>query len=104
MTGYLYDCDPEAVHGTPVPTAERRSLALIAADALKANCGACWAHPGDPCDAEGVHLARFARARRHRAISSWDMATVLDTAAPDPEDVFTPSTVIPADVLTGATS
>lgn len=102
---HLYDCDPEAVHGVPVPDAERRPLALIVADALQANCGTCWAHPGEPCDTGdgAMHLGRFARARRRRAISSWDMAVVLDVAAPDPEDVFTPSTVIAAE-LTGAAS
>lgn len=98
---HLYDCDPAADHGTPGPARDRRPLALIAADALAATCGECWGRPGEPCDAGGMHLARFARARRRGAISSSDMAVVLDIAAPRPEDVFTPATVIPA-VLAGA--
>lgn len=93
---HLYDCDPAAEHGNPVPAPDRRPLAGIAADALAANCGSCWARPGQPCDADGTHLARFARARRRGAISGPDMAVVLDVAAPRPEDVFTPATVIPA--------
>jgi hypothetical protein len=93
---HLYDCDPDAAHGTPVPAPDRRPLADIAADALAANCGECWRRPGQPCPVDGMHLARFARARRRGAISAADMAVVLDVAAPCPEDVFTPATVIPA--------
>jgi hypothetical protein len=94
---HLYDCDPDAAHGTPVPDAERRPLALIAADALDYLCEVCWFGPGERCDAPGMHLARYARARRRRSISAADMAVVLD-AAPD---VFEPSTVIAAE-LAGA--
>lgn len=94
---HRYDCDPAADRGTPVPDRERRPLHLIAANALAANCGTCWARPGRPCAAPGTHLARFARARRRGAIGAADMAVVLD-AAPD---VFGPSTVITAE-LTGA--
>lgn len=93
---HLYDCDPRAERGTPVPAPDRRPLHLIAADALAATCGECWARPGQPCPVAGMHLARFARARRRGAISAADMAVVLDVAAPDPEDMFTPATVIPA--------
>jgi hypothetical protein len=99
---HRYDCDPAADLGTATP--EHRPLHLIAADVLAATCGHCWAHPGEPCDAEGVHLARFARARRRGVISGPDMAAVLSIAAPDPEDVFTPATVIPAYALAGAAS
>lgn len=93
---HVYDCDPQAEAGTPVPDADRRPVADIAADALKATCGECWARPGEPCDADGVHLARFARARRRGAVSGPDMAVVLE-AAPD---VPTPAAVIPC-VLAG---
>lgn len=91
---HLYDCDPQADAGTPAPG--HRPLAGIAADAIQAECGECWPGHGNPCDAPGLHLARYARARRRGLISGPDMAVVLD-AAPD---VFTPATVIPA--LTGA--
>jgi len=89
---HLYDCDPVAERGTPVPARDRRPLALIAAAALDYLCEICWSAPGEPCDADGMHLCRLARARRRGAISAADMAVVLD-AAPD---VFEPSTVIPA--------
>lgn len=91
---YLYDCDPQADAGTPA--AGHRPLAEIAADAIQAECGECWPGHGSPCDAPGLHLARYARARRRGLISGPDMAAVLSVAG----DVFTPSTVIPA--LTGA--
>ncbi|HET9974019.1 MAG TPA: hypothetical protein VFQ68_37705 [Streptosporangiaceae bacterium] len=93
---HLYDCDPFAEAGTPVPGPVRRPLHLIAADALAAQCITCWPAPGEPCDADGVHLARFARARRRGAVSGPDMAVVLE-AAPD---VPTPAAVIPC-VLAG---
>jgi hypothetical protein len=95
----LYDCDPQADHGTHVPDRDRRPLALIAADALDYLCEVCWSGPGEPCEGDGMHLARLVRARRRRAVSAADMAVVLD-AAPD---VFEPSTVIPA-CLAGAAS
>ena len=95
---HLYDCDPAADYGTPVP--QPRTLAGIAADAIQAECGECWPGHGNPCDAEGIHLARFARARRRGLISGPDMAVVL-AAAPD---VFEPSTVIPVPVPAGAAS
>jgi hypothetical protein len=86
---HLYDCDPQADAGTPADG--HRPLAEIAADAIQAECGECWPGHGNPCDAPGLHLARYARARRRGLISGPDMAVVLD-AAPD---VFEPSTVIP---------
>jgi hypothetical protein len=92
---HLYDCDPRADAGTPA--AGHRPLAGIAADAIWAECGECWPGRGNPCDALGLHLARYARARRRGLISGPDMAVVLD-AAPD---VFEPSTVISAE-LAGA--
>ena len=75
-----------------------RSLAEIAADAMAANCGHCWAAPGEPCKADGMHLARFARARRRGLIDGPDMCVVLDAAG----DVFEPRTVIPASTLAAA--
>ena len=96
---HLYDCDPAADAGTPVPGAERRPLALIAADALPYLCEVCWSGPGEPCEGGGMHLARLARARRRGAVSAADMAVVLAAAL----DAFEPSTVIPA-VLAGAAS
>jgi len=99
MTAHLYDCDPAADAGTPVPDADRRPLHLIAAAALPYLCEICWSGPGEPCEGTGMHLARLARARRRAAISAADMAVVL-AAAPD---VFEPATVIPC-VLAGAAS
>ena len=65
--------------------------------ARQARCGVCWAEPGDPCgdargDLPGLHLARFARARRKGLISGAEVAAVIGAAG----DVFTSSTVIPA--------
>ena len=97
---HLYDCDPAADHGTPVPPSERRPLHLIAAAALGYLCEICWSGPGEPCEGAGMHLARLARARRRAAISAADMSVVL-AAAPD---VFEPSTVIPVPVPAGAAS
>jgi len=97
---HLYDCDPAADCGTPVPDADRRPLHLIAAAALDYLCEICWSGPGEACEGGGMHLARLARARRRAAISGPDMAVVL-AAAPD---VFEPSTVIPVGVLAGAVS
>ena len=62
---------------------EGRPLAEIAADALRANCGAgdCWAEPGRPCSCvPGVHLARYQRARRKGLLSAADMTAVLAAA------------------------
>jgi hypothetical protein len=100
IAAHLYDCDPEADRGTPVPDRDRRPLALIAAAAMDYLCEICWSGPGEPCDAPGMHLARLARARRRRSVSAADMAVVL-AAAPD---VFEPSTVIPVPVPAGAAS
>jgi hypothetical protein len=76
-------------------TRPARALDEITADAMQADCGAaeCWAHHLDPCSsAPGVHLARYARARRRGLLSDRDMAVVLNAAG----DVFGPSTVIRA--------
>jgi hypothetical protein len=87
---YLYDCDPQADAGTLAGV--HRPLAEIAADAIQAECGECWPGHGNPCDADGKHLARYARARRRGLISGPDMSVVLDAAGV----AFQPSTVIPA--------
>jgi hypothetical protein len=91
----------------PKAPAARRSLHQICEDARRANCGECWALPGDECvftsvpasvpvvpgtrmlPARGYHVARFGRAQRRGLISGPDLMAVLDTAG-----VFTTSTVI----------
>jgi hypothetical protein len=55
----------------------------------------CWAEPGEPCgdarsDLPGLHLARFARARRKGLLAAADMAAVIEAAGP----VFTDATII----------
>ena len=74
----------------------RRPMIDITADALRVDCGHCWAEPGHPCTDEhpGMHLARYARARRRGLLSDYDMGAVMNVAAPDPLAVFTPATVI----------
>jgi len=96
---------PMKVTATRPPAA--RSLREICQAARQANCGECWALPGDECvftsvpvsvpvvpgtpmlPACGYHVARFARAQRRGLISGPDLMAVLDTV-----DVFTTSTVI----------
>jgi hypothetical protein len=87
--------------------AETRPLAEIAADALLAGCGHgepgdgdCWAESGRPCNAPGIHCARFDRAHRRGLISGPDMAVVRAAAGPGAG----PGTVIPSAVLAGAAS
>ncbi len=75
-----------------ITQAAGRPIAEIAADAIHARCGHCWAEPKIPCDVDGMHLARFARARRCGILDGPDMLVVLDVAG----DVFEPGTVIPA--------
>jgi len=86
-----YCAELEAAQAKPV-VATPGILAEITTVAFKANCGHCWAAPGDPCDAPGggTHLARYARARRRGILSGPDMCVVLDAAG----DVFEPATVI----------
>lgn len=57
-------------------------LAAVAAVALNANCGTCWAAPGTPCPIStgGTHLARFARIRRAGLIGHDDLAAVTSMA------------------------
>ncbi len=76
--------------------AEVRTLAGIIEDARRATCGHCWADdPSWACSfsgtgPDGLHLARFARARRRGIISEADMAVVLAAAG----DVFTDARLI----------
>ena len=68
------------------------ALSEIAAAALAANCGYCWASPGAPCATlhpGGTHVARFARAYRKGLITSADLSLVLDTL-----DGFTGASVL----------
>jgi hypothetical protein len=73
----------------------------------QANCGECWALPGDECvfttvpasvpatpgtpvrPARGYHVARFGRAMRRGLISGPDLIAVLETL-----DAFTSATVV----------
>jgi hypothetical protein len=84
-----------------------RSLHEICEDARRANCGVCWALPGDECvfttapasvpvtrdtamlSLRGYHVGRFGRAMRRGLISGPDLVAVLQAAV-----VFTLSTVI----------
>lgn len=70
-----------------------RTVAEVCAAALLANCGCCWACPGQPCTAppHGVHVARLARAERRGLISSPELLSVLGAL-----DAFTPESVVAA--------
>jgi hypothetical protein len=87
------------------PTA--RTLHEICQDARQANCGECWALPGDECvyttapvsvpvtmgtpmrPVRGYHVARFCRGFRRGLISGPDLIAVLQAAG-----TFTLATVI----------
>jgi hypothetical protein len=61
--------------------ATETALREISEAALGANCGHCWAEPGEPCSTAlsgGTHVARFARAARKGLITSADLSLVLD--------------------------
>jgi hypothetical protein len=65
--------------------------------ARQARCGVCWAGPGEPCgdargDLPGLHLARFAAARRGGLITATAAAAAIEAAG----TMFTGATVIPA--------
>ncbi|MGH3218954.1 MAG: hypothetical protein ACRDPY_09650 [Streptosporangiaceae bacterium] len=86
---------------------QARRLHEICEAARQANCGECWALPGDECvftsaavsvpvtpdtpmrPVRGYHVARFGRAMRRGLISGADLLAALDTAS-----VFTSTTVI----------
>lgn len=93
---------------TPAATeAAARSLHDICEDTRRANCGQCWAPPGDECiyttapmsvpvtrstpvrPVRGYHVARFSRAYRRGLITGPELTAALDTAG-----VFTSATVV----------
>lgn len=53
--------------------------ALADQGAARVTCGFCWQAPGEPCTADGWHLARFLRAYRRGLITKAEMVTVLAT-------------------------
>lgn len=65
--------------------------ALIEQGAKLTSCTACGAGHGAwcLCEANGIHLARFARARASGLISAAEFASVIADA-----DVFTGSTIV----------
>ena len=72
--------------------AATEALAGITAVALGANCGHCWACPGEPCATAlpgGTHMARFDRAYRRGFITAADFMLVVDTL-----DAFTEASVL----------
>ena len=75
-----------------IPQAAPRSLHdLIEQGAKLTSCTACGAGPGTwcLCEAHGIHLSRFARARASGLITAAEFASVIADA-----DVFTGSTVV----------
>ena len=99
---------------TAPPTSAARSLHEICESACEANCGHCWALPGDECvfttvpvslpvtrgtplqPARGYHVARFARAMRRGLISGPDLIAVLQAL-----DAFNNDTIV-RDIPDGA--
>ena len=91
--------------GTPAA----RSLREVCEAARQANCGECWARPGDECvftsvpvsvpvtPARGYHVARFARAMRRGLITGPDLIAVLETVV-----CFTSATVVYDETPDGA--
>jgi hypothetical protein len=92
---------------TAPPTSAARSLHEICESAREANCGHCWALPGDECvfttvpvsvpvtrgtpvqPVRGYHVARFGRAFRRGLISGPELIAVLQVL-----DAFTQDTVV----------
>ena len=90
---------PEALTVRPLPE--------ICEAARQANCGECWAFPGDECvyttvpvsvpvtpgtavqPVRGYHVARFGRAMRRGLISGTDLIAILQDLV-----VFTSATVV----------
>jgi hypothetical protein len=90
---------PEALTVRPLPE--------ICEAARQANCGECWAFPGDECiyttvpvsvpvtpgtpvqPVRGYHVARFGRAARRGLLSGAGLVAILGTL-----DAFTTATVI----------
>jgi hypothetical protein len=79
------------VTSVQTPIAAPRSPSDISQAARQANCGECWAVPGESCtrDPEGDHVARFGRAMRRGLISGPELLAVLGAL-----DAFTMATVI----------
>jgi hypothetical protein len=72
------------------------SLHAVCELARLANCGCCWARPGQPCatgrdGAAGYHLARFARAERRGLISTTAFDAVLAATG---QGMFDGSTIV----------
>jgi hypothetical protein len=92
---------------TAPPTLAARSIHEICESVREANCGHCWAHPGDECvfttvpvsvpvtrgtpvqPVRGYHVARFGRAFRRGLISGPELIAVLQVL-----DAFTQDTVV----------
>jgi len=73
----------------PERSASPLELARETARNIPCDCGA---RAGYACDGRGgIHLARFASARREGRVTEASMAVVLAAAG----DVFTPWTIIP---------
>lgn len=53
------------------------TAAAPAERARMATCPACWAGPGAPCAADGLHLARYNRAERRGLISRAELAAAI---------------------------
>jgi hypothetical protein len=81
-----------ALEGKADPGPRPRSLAEVIEAARGANCGECWAEPGAPCTvqpplladpdvpsqpADGIHVARIARAARRGLVSGAEVVAVL---------------------------
>ena len=98
---------PPTIPQPPAPAETARSLHEICEAARQANCGHCWAMPGEECAlttapvsvpvvpgtplrrVPGYHVARFGRAYRRGLISAADFLAVTDAAG-----VFTAAAVI----------
>lgn len=65
----------------------------------------CWAGPGEPCgdtrgDLAGLHLGRYAAARRGGLITAATVAAAIEAAGA----MFTPATLIPVSSPEGHTA
>jgi hypothetical protein len=93
-----------AVTSTPAArtAAGPRSLHVICELTRLAACGYCWADtPTQPCVSsgtgpDGLHIARFAAARRRGLITEADFAAVIEAAG-----VFTKATIVYDQILGG---
>jgi hypothetical protein len=88
---------------TPAPAETARSLHDICEAARLADCGHCWAVPGEECaftaspvtpgtpvrPVPGYHVARFGRAYRRGLVSAADFLAVTDAAG-----VFTADAIV----------